>query len=222
MRRNWGGLNRCMQSRSSARVSLRRSADWAVRARCRARRFGAAFALQENSGSGLGNAFAGGAAAAEDVSTIWSNPAGMSRFATPQVAAAVHLVTPSFKFQRRWFGSPRHSSRSAARAATRATSPSSRISTRRCRSTPMGVGIGVNAPFGLSHRVRRQLARPLPGRQVGHQDDQRQSVGVLARQQHVRGGRRRQLAARRRRADEQGQLQRRRSRRPRDRRPPAD
>ena len=50
--------------------------------------FGAAFALQENSGSGLGNAFAGGAASAEDVSTIWANPAGMSRFATPQVAGA--------------------------------------------------------------------------------------------------------------------------------------
>ena len=45
--------------------------------------FGAAFALQENSGSQIGNAFAGGAASAEDVSTIWSNPAGMSRFASP-------------------------------------------------------------------------------------------------------------------------------------------
>jgi long-subunit fatty acid transport protein len=51
--------------------------------------FGAAFALQENSGSGLGNAFAGGAASAEDVSTIWANPAGMSRFATPQIAATL-------------------------------------------------------------------------------------------------------------------------------------
>jgi len=61
--------------------------------------FGAAFALQENSGSGLGNAFAGGAASAEDVSTIWANPAGMSRFATPQVAGAVHFVIPSFKFK---------------------------------------------------------------------------------------------------------------------------
>src|SRR5436189_1145288 len=61
--------------------------------------FGAAFALQENSGSGLGNAFAGGAASAEDVSTIWANPAGMSRFATPQIAGAVHFVMPSFKFK---------------------------------------------------------------------------------------------------------------------------
>jgi len=59
---------------------------------------GAAFALQEQSGSGLGNAFAGGAASAEDASTVWSNPAGMSRFTATQVAAAVHFITPSIKF----------------------------------------------------------------------------------------------------------------------------
>jgi long-chain fatty acid transport protein len=61
--------------------------------------FGAGFALQENSGSAIGNAFAGGAAAAEDASTLWSNPAGMTRLASPQVAAAVHFITPSFKFR---------------------------------------------------------------------------------------------------------------------------
>ncbi len=60
---------------------------------------GAAFALQENSGSGLGNAFAGGAASAEDASTVWANPAGMSRIGTNQVAGAIHLITPSSKFQ---------------------------------------------------------------------------------------------------------------------------
>src|SRR5690348_2329231 len=60
--------------------------------------FGAAFALQENSGSAIGNAFAGGAAAAEDASTLWSNPAGMTRLTSPEIAAAVHFVTPSFKF----------------------------------------------------------------------------------------------------------------------------
>ena len=61
--------------------------------------FGAAFALQEQSGSGLGNAYAGGAAAAEDASTIWSNPAGMTRFSTIQIVAAVNAITPSAKFQ---------------------------------------------------------------------------------------------------------------------------
>ena len=41
--------------------------------------YGAAFALQEQNASGLGHAYAGGAAAAEDVSTIFFNPAGLVR-----------------------------------------------------------------------------------------------------------------------------------------------
>jgi len=61
--------------------------------------FGAAFALQETCGSGLGNAYAGGAAAAEDACTVWSNPAGMSRFSKNQVVGATEIITPSFKFQ---------------------------------------------------------------------------------------------------------------------------
>jgi long-chain fatty acid transport protein len=59
---------------------------------------GAAFGLAEQSGSGLGNAFAGGAAVAEDASTVWSNPAGMSRIPTMQAVAALHIITPSVKF----------------------------------------------------------------------------------------------------------------------------
>lgn len=60
--------------------------------------FGAGFALQEQNGSGLGNAFAGGAASAEDASTVWANPAGMSRFKTIQVVAAGNLLMTSNKF----------------------------------------------------------------------------------------------------------------------------
>ena len=59
---------------------------------------GAGFALQENSASGLGNAYAGGAAAAEDASTLWSNAAGMTRLGSGQVAAAINLIQPSMKF----------------------------------------------------------------------------------------------------------------------------
>ena len=56
------------------------------------------FALIEQSASGLGNAFAGGAASAEDASTIFFNPAGMSRLQGKQIAVAVHAITPSAKF----------------------------------------------------------------------------------------------------------------------------
>ena len=57
------------------------------------------FAIATQSGSGTGNAFAGGAAVAEDASVVWSNPAGMT--ALPQgitVTGALHGVRPSFKF----------------------------------------------------------------------------------------------------------------------------
>jgi long-chain fatty acid transport protein len=60
--------------------------------------FAAAFSLQDSSNSALGNAYAGGAAAAEDASTIWSNAAGMSRIGTSQLVAGVAFVQPSIKF----------------------------------------------------------------------------------------------------------------------------
>ena len=111
--------------------------------------FGAAFALQENSGSGLGNAFAGGAASAEDVSTIWANPAGMSRFATPQVAGAVHFVIPSFKFKD-------EGSQAAAfqpLGGTGGDAGDLAIIPNLYAAMPINnqwaVGIGINAPFGL-------------------------------------------------------------------------
>lgn len=60
--------------------------------------FAAGFALQETSASGLGNAFAGGAAAADDASTLWSNAAGIARLGSAQVVGALHLIQPSLKF----------------------------------------------------------------------------------------------------------------------------
>lgn len=59
---------------------------------------GAAFGLQENSASGLGNAYAGGAASAEDASTIWANPAGMSRIKQREAHQAIHFIIPKAKF----------------------------------------------------------------------------------------------------------------------------
>src|SRR5262245_42101653 len=56
------------------------------------------FAIGTQSGSGTGNAFAGGAAA-EDASTVWYNPAGMSYLpAGRNVAIVGHALKPSFKF----------------------------------------------------------------------------------------------------------------------------
>jgi long-chain fatty acid transport protein len=110
---------------------------------------GAGFALQENSGSAIGNAFAGGAASAEDASTLWSNPAGMSRLGSPQVAMAVHLITPSFKFQN-------DGSVPAAfqpLGGTGGDAGSVNVVPNLYVAVPIdrrwSVGVGINAPFGL-------------------------------------------------------------------------
>lgn len=58
------------------------------------------FAIGTQSGSGTGNAFAGGAAAADDASVAWYNPAAMTALPTGNsVAGALHVLKPSFKFQ---------------------------------------------------------------------------------------------------------------------------
>lgn len=58
------------------------------------------FAIGTQSGSGTGNAFAGGAASAEDASTVWYNPAGMALLpGKTNFAIAGHALKPSFKFQ---------------------------------------------------------------------------------------------------------------------------
>jgi long-chain fatty acid transport protein len=56
------------------------------------------FALIEQNASGLGNAYAGQAASAQDASTIFFNPAGLTEVAGRQVVLAGNLVTPSAKF----------------------------------------------------------------------------------------------------------------------------
>ncbi len=110
---------------------------------------GSAFALQEQNASGLGHAYAGGAAAAEDVSTIFYNPAGLVRLQTAQVVQAANLICPSARFNngnsQAAFGQPLGGSGGDAGS---------------CAGVPniyLGVpftdkwsfGLAVNVPFGL-------------------------------------------------------------------------
>lgn len=60
--------------------------------------YGSGFQLMEQNASGLGNAYAGQAAAAENASTIFFNPAGMTRLPGGQVSGALHAILPSTKF----------------------------------------------------------------------------------------------------------------------------
>lgn len=111
--------------------------------------FGAAFALQENSGSGLGNAFAAGAAATEDVSSMWANPATLSKRMTMEGAGALHIVTPSIKFRddgsQPAFNQPLGGS--GGDAGSTNFIPNMYVAVPINRQWVFG--LGVNAPFGL-------------------------------------------------------------------------
>ncbi|MCU0870427.1 MAG: OmpP1/FadL family transporter, partial [Burkholderiales bacterium] len=58
----------------------------------------AAFFLPYQGAAAVGNSLAGSAALGEDASTVYFNPAGMSRLQTRQVTIAGHYVDPSFKY----------------------------------------------------------------------------------------------------------------------------
>ena len=88
-----------MKSSQFQRTRVAAGVAAAVFALAAGQALGSAFALQEESASGLGNAFAGGAAAAEDASSMSVNPATLSKIGSSQVVLGVHLITPSIKFK---------------------------------------------------------------------------------------------------------------------------
>src|SRR2546422_552040 len=64
------------------------------------------FALEHQSVSNLGYAFAGGAASAEDASTIFFNPAGMTRLPGRQVVLGLNAIYGSAHFSNQGTMSP--------------------------------------------------------------------------------------------------------------------
>ncbi len=138
-----------MQSASMHRTNVARAVAALVFALGAQHALGAAFALQEQSVSGLGNAYAGGAAAAEDASTIWSNPAGMANFTSMQVVGAVSGIFPSAKFSNS--GSVAAANQplgnEGGQAGQAAALPAMYLLVPINRQFAFGLGVGV--PFGL-------------------------------------------------------------------------
>ena len=105
---------------------------------------GAGFALQEQNASGLGHAYAGGAAAAEDVSTIFYNPAGLVRLQSMQFVVAANAICPSTKFHDSGSSNRHSASRSAARAGMPEAAPASPICTSACRLPTSGRSVSAS------------------------------------------------------------------------------
>ncbi|MGF7210625.1 long-chain fatty acid transport protein [Skermanella aerolata] len=121
----------------------------------------AGFYIKEQSVTGLGRAFAGESAMAEDASTIFFNPAGMTRLQGPEATAGAHLLVPRADLENRGSSA---SVRTPAGAVTRPIGGSDGGNPYDPTPVPnayfayplmdrdLWVGLGVSAPFGLANK----------------------------------------------------------------------
>ncbi|MEX0959008.1 MAG: outer membrane protein transport protein [Burkholderiales bacterium] len=112
----------------------------------------AAFALIEQNASGMGNAYAGAAAVAEDASTIFFNPAGLARLTAPQVVVAGHVVAVSTEFSNS--GASTAPTLIGTLGGNGGDAGDTVFIPNAYFSMPiderLSIGVGLNAPFGLA------------------------------------------------------------------------
>jgi long-chain fatty acid transport protein len=111
--------------------------------------FGSSFALLEQSASRLGTAFAGTAAAADDATTIYFNPAGLSRLESAELIALASAIEITSTFENSAstpaFGQPLGND--GGDAGDWNFVPGAYFAFP--VSEKLALGIAVNAPFGL-------------------------------------------------------------------------
>jgi long-chain fatty acid transport protein len=110
-----------------------------------------AFQLAEQNASGLANSYAGSAAIAEDASTIFYNPAGMTRLPGLNVSAGATVISTTFKFSDNGSAGPGGlplGTDTGGNAGSVNLVPNAYLSWQ--ASPRWFVGLGVGAPFGLS------------------------------------------------------------------------
>lgn len=110
----------------------------------------AGFALIEQGTKGLGNAYAGASAVADDGATVYFNPAGMTRLSGTQVAGAGHLIIPSAKFSDDGsrIGTASLTGDNGGNAGVLAVVPN--FYYVKDLSSDWKFGFGINVPFGLT------------------------------------------------------------------------
>lgn len=103
----------------------------------------AAFQLMEQNASGLGNAYAGSAAVADNASTIFFNPAGMTQLGNGiQLSAGVSGVGPSYEYR------DNAGVKSGGDAGGWSAVPNAYLSGQLTKD--LFLGLGISAPFGLA------------------------------------------------------------------------
>jgi len=110
------------------------------------------FAVIENSASGMGNSFAGGAGA-EDASTIWFNPAGMTYLSNEMLVAA-HIIMPDADYtdtgSTSALGGPLDPSNTDRTASGGRNALVPNFYWVMDLQKDLKLGLGINAPFGLA------------------------------------------------------------------------
>lgn len=113
----------------------------------------AGFYIQEQSVSGLGSAFSGSTTTINDASTMYFNPAGLTRVQGTQFQAAAHILAPSIDFKNTGstslavFGSQPIDGGNGGDPTEPTPVPNGFSSYQ--INDKYWVGIGVTAPFGL-------------------------------------------------------------------------
>lgn len=111
----------------------------------------AGFAIVEQGVSGLGNAYAGAAAVAADESTLYYNPAGLSRLDGTRLSLGLHALRPRAEFRNQGslsrFGSALIGS-GRSDGGTSALIPNFYFTHR--LDPQLSLGLGVTVPFGMS------------------------------------------------------------------------
>lgn len=108
----------------------------------------AAFQLWEQNASGLATAYAGSAAVADNASTVFFNPAGMTQLSGFQLSAGVAAVKANFEFNNDGSSGLLGAGGNGGNAGSLSAVPNAYFS---MQLTPnLYLGFGVSAPFGLA------------------------------------------------------------------------
>lgn len=158
------------------------------------------FALIEQSASGMGNAFAGGAASADDASTIFFNPAGLTRLKGQQIVVGAHYIVPSAKFSDDGSvalvpGGAGLGSNEGGDAGAGALVPNLYYAWN--MDNGFALGLGINVPFGLAtdyddewvgryHALHSEMATININPSVAYKVNEKLSVGFGVSAQQVK------------------------------------
>ena len=114
--------------------------------------YSSGFALIEQGASGQGVAYAGAAAVGEDASTIFFNPAAMTRLSGQQIVFAGHIVAPTYDFTNKgsYTAAGPTDPLSGANSGGGETAFVPNFYWAAALDNGLHVGVGVNVPFGLS------------------------------------------------------------------------